>query len=137
MNINVVVITGNLTRTPELRSTPGGTQVTDITIACNEYWTDQSGERQERAHFVDVTVWGRMAENVCRHLGKGDLLGVRGRLRQDKWTDKETGKNRSKLVVTAEDLQFGPKRGANPGSNEAADNEAAQREHNRKQFMKD
>lgn len=138
MNLNTVVIAGNLTRTPELRATPGGTNVTDISIAVNEYWTDSNGEKQERTHFFDVTVWGKQAESLCRHLGKGDLVGIQGRLRQDKWVDKESGKNRSKVVVMAESVQFGPKRSkGNPGSDEAAEAEARRREQAREQFAND
>lgn len=135
MNINNVVIAGNLTRDPELRQTPAGTNLTDVTIALNEYYTDGAGTKQEKVHFIDITVWGKQAESVCKYLGKGDLIAVEGTLRQDKWTDSETGKNRSKIVVTASRVQFGPKRSkGNPGSDAAADDEAAQREHNRKQF---
>lgn len=135
MFINTVVLAGNLVANPELRTTPGGTSVTDLRLAVNEHWTDSEGNKQEKAHFFDVTVWGKQAESVCRFLGKGDLIAVEGSLRQDTWTDKESGKNRSRVVVTAERIQFGPKRSkGNPGSDAAADEEAAKREAARKQF---
>ena len=134
MFINNVVLAGNITRDPELRNTPGGTSVTDIGVAVNEHWTDNEGNKQEKAHFFDVTVWGKQAESVCQYLKKGDLVAVEGSLRQDRWTDTD-GKNRSRVIVTAERVQFGPKRSkSNPGSDAAADEEAAKREAARKQF---
>lgn len=105
-SFNKVIVMGNLTRTPELRSTPGGTQVCDITVAVNENWTDQSGKQQEKATFVDVTCWGKTAELVCRWKKQGDAVLVEGRLQQDKWVDKESGKNRTKLKVVAENVRF-------------------------------
>lgn len=105
-SFNKVIVMGNLTRTPELRSTPGGTQVCDITVAVNENWTDQSGKQQEKATFVDITCWGKTAELVCRWKKQGDAVLVEGRLQQDKWVDKESGKNRTKLKVVAENVRF-------------------------------
>ena len=105
-SFNKVIVMGNLTRTPELRSTPGGTQVCDITVAVNENWTDQSGKQQEKATFVDITCWGKTAELVCRWKKQGDAVLIEGRLQQDKWVDKETGKNRTKLKVVAEAVKF-------------------------------
>ncbi len=103
-SFNKVIIMGNLTRTPELRSTPGGAQVTDITLAINDVFTDSSGTKQERVNFVDVTFWGKQAETLCRWKKQGDPLLVEGALRQDKWVDKQSGQNRSKLKVQG--LQF-------------------------------
>ncbi len=114
-SFNKVIVMGNLTRTPELRSTPGGTQVSDITVACNEYYTDSSGKKEERATFVDVTCWGKTAELVCRWKKQGDAVLIEGRLQQDKWVDKETGKNRTKLKVVAETITFVGRGGAGGG----------------------
>ncbi|HRJ80147.1 MAG TPA: single-stranded DNA-binding protein, partial [Planctomycetota bacterium] len=114
-SFNKVIVMGNLTRTPELRSTPGGTQVCDITVAVNENWTDQGGKAQERVTFVDVTVWGKTAETVCRWKKQGDAVLIEGRLQQDKWVDKESGKNRSKLKVVAENVRFVGSKGGGEG----------------------
>ncbi|MCZ7608002.1 MAG: single-stranded DNA-binding protein [Planctomycetota bacterium] len=65
-SFNKVIVMGNLTRTPELRTTPGGTQVTDITLAVNDVFTDSSNQKQERVTFVEITVWGKQAETLCR-----------------------------------------------------------------------
>jgi single-strand DNA-binding protein len=105
-SFNKVIIMGNLTRTPELRSTPGGSQVTDITLAINDVFTDSSGTKQERVTFVDVTFWGKQAETLCRWKKQGDPLLVEGRLQTDKWQDKQTGQNRSKLKVVGVSFTF-------------------------------
>ena len=98
-SFNKVILMGNLTRTPELLSLPSGTQLADITLAVNENFTDKSGNKQESTHFVEVTFWGKQAELICRWKKQGDPLLIEGSLKQDKWVDKETGKNRSKLKV--------------------------------------
>ncbi|MBX3459358.1 MAG: single-stranded DNA-binding protein [Planctomycetes bacterium] len=108
-SFNKVIIMGNLTRTPELRSTPGGSQVTDITLAINDVFTDSSGNKQERVTFVDVTFWGKQAETLCRWKKQGDPLLVEGRLQTDKWQDKQTGQNRTKLKVIGNSFTFLPR----------------------------
>ena len=75
-SFNKVILMGNLTRTPELRTTPGGSQVTDIALAVNDVFTDSSGTKQERVTFVDITFWGKQAETLCRWKKKGDPLLV-------------------------------------------------------------
>lgn len=130
-SFNKVVLMGNLTRTPELRSTPGGTQVCEVSLAVNENYTDSSGQKQERVSFIDVVFWGKSAEVLCRWKVKGDPLLVEGRLQQDTWTDKETGKNRSKLKVISTQFVFigGAKKDGKGGD---SDKERDQR--NREQF---
>lgn len=103
---NRVVLMGNLTQTPELREIPGGKHVTDFTLAVNEVYNDSNGNRQENTSFVDITVWGDRAKTLCKYKKQGDALLVEGRLKQDKWEDKETGQKRSKLKVVATDYTF-------------------------------
>jgi len=98
-SFNKVILMGNLTRDPELRSTPGGAQVTEITLAVNDVYTDKSGNKQERVDFIYVTFWGKQAETLTRWKKKGDPLLIEGRLRMDQWDDKESGKKRSALKV--------------------------------------
>ena len=114
-SFNKVIIMGNLTRTPELRTTPGGTPVCDITLALNDKYKDGQGNWQERVNFVDVTCWGKTAELVCRWKKQGESLLIEGRLQQDKWVDKETGKNRSKLKVVASNMTFVGRGGGGDG----------------------
>jgi single-strand DNA-binding protein len=114
-SFNKVIVMGNLTRTPELRTTPGGSQVTDITLAVNDVFTDSSGTKQERVTFVDITFWGKQAETLCRWKKQGDPLLVEGALRQDKWVDKQTGQNRSKLKVQGLSFTFIGRAGGGEG----------------------
>lgn len=107
-NLNKVMLIGNLTRDPELRYTPKGTAVADITLAINRIWNNDQNVRQEETVFVEITLWGRQAELAQQYLAKGRLAYVEGRLHMDTWDDKETGKKRSKLKVVGEVLQFMP-----------------------------
>lgn len=103
---NKVTLLGNLTQKPELKNTAKGTAVTELRMALNRSWTNDRGEKQEDATFVDVTVWGRPAENAVRFLEKGRSVLVEGRLQTDSWQDNQTGQKRSKLKVVAEALHF-------------------------------
>jgi single-strand DNA-binding protein len=105
-SFNKVLLLGNLTREPELRHTPKGTAVCEFGIAVNEAWTTESGEKKESVTFVDVTAFGKLAENVAQYLRKGSPAHVDGKLRLETWEDKETRQKRSKLTVVAEGVQF-------------------------------
>jgi single-strand DNA-binding protein len=106
-SFNKVILVGNLTRDPEVRYTPGGTAVCDITLAVNAQWTDKrTNERKEEVSFIDITLWGRTAEIAGEYLAKGRPVLIEGRLQQDKWDDKETGQKRSKLKVVADGMQL-------------------------------
>lgn len=102
---NRVVLIGNLTKDPELRYTPNNTAVTDFGLAVNRNYQDGSGEWQEDTTFVDITVWGRQAENASQYLTKGNRVFLEGRLDLDQW-ETDAGEKRSKLGVTAERLSF-------------------------------
>lgn len=103
--MNSVNIIGNLTRDIEVRYTPGGTAVADITVAVND--RRKVGDQwQDVATFVDVTLWGKTAENASQYTGKGKPVAVTGKLAQDSWEDKQTGQRRSKLKVIAESVRF-------------------------------
>ncbi|MEO8615427.1 MAG: single-stranded DNA-binding protein [Luteolibacter sp.] len=105
-NLNKVMLIGNLTRDPELRHTPKGTAVAEISLAINRVWNNEQGQKQEDTTFVEVTLWGRQAELAQQYLTKGRPVYIEGRLSLDTWDDKETGKKRSKLKVIGETLQF-------------------------------
>ena len=105
-NLNKVMLIGNLTRDPELRYTPSGKAVTDISLAINRVWNNEQGQKQEDTIYVDVTLWGRQAELAQQYLSKGRSAYIEGRLQMDTWDDKETGKKRSKLKVVGDHLQF-------------------------------
>lgn len=100
------MLMGNLTRDPDLRRTPKGTAVTDIGLAVNRYFNQDDGQRREETTFVDVTLWGRVAEVVCDYCSKGRPLYVEGRLTLDSWEDKATGQQRTRLKVIGENIQL-------------------------------
>jgi len=128
-NLNKVMLIGNLTRDPELRYTPKGTAVADISLAINRVWNNEQNQKQEETIFVDVTLWGRQAELAQQYLTKGRGAYIEGRLQMDTWDDKETGKKRSKLKVIGESLQFLPdgRGGAGAGAQHAAGGQQASR----------
>jgi single-strand DNA-binding protein len=111
MNYNKVIVCGNLTRDPEIRYTPQGKAVGEISLAINRVWSNERGEKQEETIFVDVTIWGRQAETAQQYLTKGRGVLIEGRLHLDVWEDKATGQKRNKLKVVAEGLQFLPSKG--------------------------
>ena len=104
--LNKVFLIGNLTQDPELRRIPSGTAVSTLRLAVNEYYQNKSGERVERAVFLDVDVWDRQAELCQQYLFKGSPVFVEGRLQMDSWDDKESGQKRTRLKVRAERVQF-------------------------------
>lgn len=118
MAYNKVVLLGNLTRDPETRAAGAG-QVTTFTVAVNDTWTDKNGEKQERANFIDCECWGPRGETIAKYFSKGRQILVEGSLKQDTWEDKDTGKSRSKLVVSVNGFSFindGKGSGASGGS---------------------
>jgi single-strand DNA-binding protein len=106
-NINRVVLTGNLTSDPELRSLPSGTSVCKLRVACNtRRKNNATGEWEDKPNYFDVTVWGAQGENAARYLSKGRPIAVDGRLEWREWQDKETGKTRSSIDIIADSVQF-------------------------------
>jgi single-strand DNA-binding protein len=99
-NFNKVILMGNLTRDPELRTTQGGTQVTKFGLAVNRKFKDQ-----ETTCFADCTAFGKQAELIAQYLKKGSPLFVEGRLQFSQWEDSE-GNRKSKLEIVVEQFQF-------------------------------
>ncbi len=106
-NLNKVMIIGNLTADPEVRTTPRGTSLTELRLAVNRVSGGQGeGERREETTFLDVTCWGRTGEVAAQYLAKGRPVFIEGRLQQDTWEDKQTGQRRSRIRIVAENLQL-------------------------------
>lgn len=106
-NLNKVMLIGNLTRDPELRATQGGTSICKLGLAMNRKIPGkEGGDGKEEVTYVDLTAWGKVAELIAKFLKKGDPLFVEGRLTLEKWTDKESNKERTKVSVTVENMQF-------------------------------
>ena len=119
-NVNKVILIGNLTRDPEIKTTPKGTAVSQISLAINRKY--KVGEEvKEETTFVDVELWGRLAEICGQYAKKGNPLYIEGRLKQDSWDDKETGKKRTKMLVVGETLQLlGGRQGGGEGGQHPA-----------------
>ena len=106
MAFNKVILLGNLTADPELRTTPNGQNVTSFSLAINRTWNSANGARQEETSFINCTAWGRTGETIAKYVQKGRQLLVSGRLQQRTWQDKDTGKNRSAIDVIVEEFSF-------------------------------
>lgn len=109
-SLNKVLLMGNLTRDPETRYTTSGSAVCALGLAVNRRFVSRGEERDETC-FIDLEVWGKQAEACQTYLHKGSPIFVEGRLRYDQWEDRETGRKRSRLLVTAERVQFLSSRG--------------------------
>ncbi len=118
MNVNKVIVVGNLTRDPETRTTPSGQSVTSFGVATNRFWTDkESGEKKKQAEYHNVIAWGRLGEIVQKFLKKGSLIYVEGRLQTRNWQDQQ-GNKKSRTEIITEKLQLGPRPGMG-GSNDS------------------
>lgn len=100
-----VIIMGNITRDPELRSTPSGTQVCSFSVAVNRNYRDSSGEQKDNVSFFDCSAWGKSGEIIAQYAKKGSGILVSGRLDQRSWEDKE-GQKRSRVEIVVEDFNF-------------------------------
>ncbi len=99
-SINQVILMGRLTRDPEMRTTTTGKSIANFSLAVDR------GGQDDQADFFDITAWEKLGELANQYLSKGRRCLVQGRLRQDSWDDKETGKKRSKVEVVATDITF-------------------------------
>jgi single-strand DNA-binding protein len=105
-NINRVVITGNLTRDPELRSTPGGTTICSLRVAVNSRRKDnETGQWVDKPNYFDVTVFGAQGENCGQYLAKGRPVAIEGRLNWREWEAQDGGK-RQAVDIIADAVQF-------------------------------
>ena len=100
------IITGNLTRDPELRSTPNGASVCSFSVAVNRTYRDANGENKEDVSFIDCSAWGKLGEMIAQYAKKGSGVLVSGRLSQRSWEDKNGGGKRSRTEIVVEDFNF-------------------------------
>lgn len=112
-DVNVVCLTGGLTRDPELRELPGGSHVLDIALGVGESFVGSDGQVVERSHYVDVSVYGRRAVALQPILRRGMRVSVSGRLRFESW--ERDGTRRSKLSVVATEIVLPPRKGPADG----------------------
>lgn len=114
MSINRVVLSGNLTRDPEVRTTQAGTPVMSLGIAVNDRRkNNQTGEWEDYANFIDCTMFGNRAQNVAQYLSKGQRVMIDGKLRYSQW--ERDGQKRSKIEVIIDDIDFASSRGDTQG----------------------
>jgi single-strand DNA-binding protein len=101
---NKVTLMGNMTRDPELRTTPQGQQVCSFSLAVNRSWKNAAGEQQEAVDYIDCNAWGKPGEIITQYMNKGSAILVSGRLQQRSW--EQDGNKRSKVEVVVEDFNF-------------------------------
>lgn len=105
-SFNKVILMGNLTRDPELKTLPRGTAVCELSLAVNKVWKDDQGQKHERASFFGCVAFGTTAENLAKYFSKGKPILIEGELAQETWDDKETGKKREKTKVRIDRFEF-------------------------------
>ena len=101
---NQAIVMGNLTRDPELRTTPSGQSVAGFAVATNRNWTDPSGEKKEAVEYHDIVAWGKLGELASNYLSKGRKVLVTGRLQTRSW--ETDGVKRQKTEIVATDINF-------------------------------
>ncbi len=105
MSVNIAIVSGNLGRDPEVRFTQSGRAVANFSVATNESWVGQDGNRQERTEWHNIVVWGKQAESCGQYLAKGRQVLVHGRIQTRKWTD-QNGQDRYTTEIVAQRVQF-------------------------------
>ena len=126
-NVNKVILIGNVTRDPEVKFTSKGSAVADLGLAINRNYTLDNGEKREETTFVDVELWGRLAEIAGEYAKKGRPVYIEGRLRMDTWDDKASGQKRSRMKVVGENLQLlGSRTGGDAPSGPRGDHEGGE-----------
>lgn len=120
MSLNSVTLSGNLTRDPELRATPGGTSVLNVRIAVNDRVKDQhTGEWTDRPNYFDVDLFGRRADALANILSRGMKVAIAGRLRWREWEAQDGGK-RQAVSVVADTVELMQQRDGGSGSAQAS-----------------
>lgn len=119
MTLNKVMIIGNVTRDPDMRTTPQGTVVTTFSVATNLKWTDASGQKQEKPEFHNVVAWRKLAETCAQYLKRGSKVYVEGRLQTREW-DAQDGSKKQRTEIIAESMIMLDRAGASGGGSSAA-----------------
>ena len=122
MSVNKVILVGHLGQNPELKYTPSGQAVTNLSIATNESWTGKDGQKQEKTEWHRLVMFGKLAELAGQYLQKGRQIYVEGKLQTRSWQDKD-GQTRYTTEVVAQTMQFlggGAGAGAGRSNNDAA-----------------
>jgi len=115
MNLNKAMVIGNLTRDPEIRMTPAGQTVASFSVATNYVWTDQSGQKRDKAEFHNIVAWRRLAEICGQYLKKGAKIYIEGRMQTRDWVGQD-GVKRYRMEIIAENMIMLDRAGAGSGS---------------------
>jgi single-strand DNA-binding protein len=113
-SLNSIILEGNVVRTPQIQETTKGTPFCKIGVAVNRWYKSMNGSVQNEVSFFDIDAWGALAKTCSETCEKGRGVRVVGRLKQDRWQDQATGKNRSRVTIVAEHIEFKPKFAATP-----------------------
>jgi len=116
MYLNKVFLYGNLTRDPELKALPSGSNVANFGLATNRTYKDKSGAKQESTEFHNVVAFGRTAEVIAQYCKKGRPIFVEGRITTRSWEGKEDGKKQYRTEIIVENFQFGADGGRAAGN---------------------
>ncbi len=127
MYLNKVLLYGNLTRDPELKALPSGSQVANFGLATNRTYKDKNGAKQEATEFHNIVAFGRTAEVIAQYCKKGRPIFVEGRLQTRSWDDKENGKKNYRTEIIVDTFQFGADggKGGTSSANSAAGEQPA------------
>lgn len=115
--MNLVVLKGNLVSDPQRNSLPSGDSVVTFDVAVNDVYTDRQGNQQKTTDYFECKAYGPMADNINKFFSKGRAIIIEGCLKQEKWTDKQSQQNRSKVVVRIKDWEFGDSKPVDPNKN--------------------
>lgn len=117
MNLNKAMVIGNLTRDPEMRTTPSGAQVASFSVATSLVWTDQSGQQQKKTEFHNIVAWRKLADICGQYLHKGSKVYIEGRLQTTDWTGQDNIK-RYRTEIVAENMIMLDRQGTSNSNNE-------------------
>lgn len=123
MYLNKVFLYGNLTRDPELKALPSGSQVANFGLATNRTYKDKNGAKQEATEFHNIVAFGRTAEVIAQYCKKGRPIFVEGRIQTRSWDDKESGKKNYRTEIVVDNFQFGADGGKGAGASHAGSEE--------------
>lgn len=112
MYLNKVFLYGNLTRDPELKALPSGSQIVNFGLATNRVYKDKNGAKQEATEFHNVVAFGRTAEVIAQYVKKGRPIFIEGRIQTRSWEGKEDGKKQYRTEIIVDNFQFGADGGA-------------------------
>jgi single-strand DNA-binding protein len=116
MNLNKAILIGRLTRDPESKALPSGQSVTSFSIATDNFYTDKSGQKQQQTEFHNIVTFGRLADIASQYMAKGSLVLIEGRIKTRSWKDN-SGNQRYRTEILAQNIQLGPRSSANNSSN--------------------